>query len=308
MSAPAPSRIAALLTSILVACGGSAPAAVAPPSAPTATVAVVPSPTAVPTSAATASASASASRPAVTWTEVAAPAQAAVAATSWIRIAGPAPLAFLGAVFRPSGAGPFPVVVVLHGTESFRNTHLVVAKDMAAGGFVAIAPCWYGGHYTGAQDPRPATVPDGIDCPDGGPVVAGNSTAAREAVRSLVEAARTLPGVRADRVALLGHSRGSVASTYFGGTAGGIQAIVAAAGYSRVDSLRTMPPVLILQGTADTVTPEAQAHQFEDALKRAGIAVEAEYVAGAPHSYLFDQATHAAAIARATAFLKKTLP
>src|SRR2546422_370812 len=53
--------------------------------------------------------------PAANWTTVAAPAELNVPGAQWIKVNGRDGHNFLAAVLRPQGAGPFPVVVVLHG-------------------------------------------------------------------------------------------------------------------------------------------------------------------------------------------------
>src|SRR4051794_19645778 len=57
----------------------------------------------------------------------------------WLRVA----VANLGvmraAVARPSGAGPFPAVLILHGTHGFARQYVELANDFARSGFIAVA-------------------------------------------------------------------------------------------------------------------------------------------------------------------------
>lgn len=55
----------------------------------------------------------------------------------------------LAAVARPLGAGPFPVVVVLYGTHGFARQYIELAQDLARGGVLAVAGCW----FSGAENP-----------------------------------------------------------------------------------------------------------------------------------------------------------
>ena len=49
----------------------------------------------------------------------------------WIRVAVPDRGVMLAAVARPSSAGPFPVVRVLHGTHGFARQYVQLAQDLA---------------------------------------------------------------------------------------------------------------------------------------------------------------------------------
>jgi len=123
----------------------------------------------------------------------------------WARIALPGGGALSAAVARPVGAGPHPVLVILHGTHGFAREYVGLARDLAReAGVVAIAACWFAGRRgAGVELVTP------IECPEAPPMPStGMTPEALDVVDAVVNAARALPGVRADRVALLGHSRG----------------------------------------------------------------------------------------------------
>jgi len=214
----------------------------------------------------------------------------------------------LAAVLRPQGTGPFPVVVVLHGTDGFRRIHVQLAEEFADSGFIGVAGSWFGGHYAGRQPPTPTTHPDDIDWPNGPDIKAGNSFLAANDVMALVSAARTLHDARADRVGVFGHSRGSAAALTTVSTGADVQAVVAVAGYPPAITVNKLQaPVLILQGTEDNVVPVQTARRFEDALRSLGKSVEAEYYEGAPHGIPWILPWRGDVRQRAVVFLTKHL-
>jgi dienelactone hydrolase len=67
----------------------------------------------------------------------------------------------LAAVARPSGAGPFPVVILLHGTHGFPREYVQLAQALARSGFLASAACWFQGiGGPGAQFGTPIGCPE----------------------------------------------------------------------------------------------------------------------------------------------------
>lgn len=133
-----------------------------------------------------------------------APAGTEKLAVQWLRISVPDLGVMLAAVARPSGPGPFPVVVVLHGTHGFAQEYVQWAQDLARDGFLAVAACWFSG---GSGSGSHAVTPP-IPCPE---IPALKRDAYPEAVQyidAVVKAARALPGARADRLGVVGHSRG----------------------------------------------------------------------------------------------------
>lgn len=107
----------------------------------------------------------------------------------------------LAAVARPSGAGPFPVVLVLHGTHGFARQYVQLAQDLARGGFLAVAGCW----FSGAENPNNPrgvagsgagvnAVSPPIPCPEVPPLGPGAYEEGLQYIDGLVQAARALPG------------------------------------------------------------------------------------------------------------------
>lgn len=216
----------------------------------------------------------------------------------WVRVPTPDGT-FILAVVRPSGSGPFPVLVILHGTHGFAREYVRLAQDVAReGGVVAVAGCWFaGGEGTGRRFVTP------IDCPDAPAISAHWSPQALASVSALVAAARELPGVRSDRVALFGHSRGGGGALHYVVERGGVRAaVINSAGYDEIVTQRVSAvsaPLLLLHGRKDgpadgtggnAVTAFEKALAFESALRKAGKPVEAWYF-DAHHNGLFTDAT-----------------
>ncbi len=244
---------------------------------------------------------------------VAAPPGTTVDGATWIAIDAPGGKTILAAVFRPSGQAPAPAVVVLHGTAGLSNNFLRIGKDLAANGYVAVVGCWFGGHFDGStreEQPTSISLPDGIDCPNAPVLKTG--TAFLDDIAPILRATHALPGVRPGAVAIMGHSRGSVAALTVGGTGGDVRAVIASAGTvpgvaGTLLALGMSAPVLLLQGEADTTIPPADTRAQEAALRAFGRPVQAEYYAGAGHGYLFETQWHDLAVQRMVRFLREVL-
>lgn len=211
----------------------------------------------------------------------------------WMKVSAPGQGVMLVAVARPRGAGPFPTVILLHGTHGFAQQYVRLAQDLARGGLLAVAACWFsGGSEAGARFITP------IGCPDAPPLVRADSPEAMQRVGALVQATHALPGARPDRIALFGHSRGGGAALNYILTADNVRvAVLNSAGYSselagRAGQVKT--PILILHGMADSAadggspfTSVHMAHDFEAALRRAGKPVEVMYYKEGRHNSIF---------------------
>jgi dienelactone hydrolase len=203
-----------------------------------------------------------------------APAGTEKLAVQWLRVSVPDLGAMLAAVARPPGPGPFPVVVVLHGTHGFAQEYVQWAQDLARGGFLAVAPCWFSGG--GGSGSHAVTQP--IPCPEIPPLKRDAYPEAVQYIDAVVKAARALPGARADRLGIVGHSRGGGETLQYLLAIGNVQAAVlhsAGHGYRPVTRVAEFNvPMLILHGTADgpadgggVNTQLALARDFEAALR-----------------------------------------
>jgi dienelactone hydrolase len=142
--------------------------------------------------------------------------------TETVRIAMPDPgVAMVGGVFRPSGEGPFPVVVYSHGrsgTEVERartrppvmQSHVRYWLDK---GFAVVAPIRPGYGQTGGADREDSGVRYDIFGNCWGPPGFGRAAAAaREAVLATLAWIRQQPWADASRIVLEGTSMGGLAS------------------------------------------------------------------------------------------------
>src|SRR5262245_14651895 len=59
-------------------------------------------------------------------------------AVQWVQVVVLGVGVMLATVAHPSGAGPFPTVLLLHGSHSFAQEYVRLAQDLADGGLLAM--------------------------------------------------------------------------------------------------------------------------------------------------------------------------
>jgi hypothetical protein len=122
----------------------------------------------------------------------------------WVDVPAPGLGVMPAAVVQPPGAGPFPVVLLLHGTHGFAQQYVQLAQDLARGGLLAVAAGWFaGGSGAGSRFVTP------IACPDAPPMPDAWSPEALRIVDTPVAAVRALPSARGPDGALWAVSRRS---------------------------------------------------------------------------------------------------
>lgn len=209
------------------------------------------------------------------------------------------------AIATPTGPGPFPAVVILHGTHGFAEEYVRLARRIAGKGMVGIAVCWFAGRRgAGVRFITP------IDCPDAPAFVDASAVdrfrVSRQTIDSLVRRLGTLSQVRAGQMVLFGHSLGGGAALdYILTHPGKVQgAILNSCGYPAEVTKRVAAdiqvPILVLHGTADgpadggggsAITSIDMARQFETALRTAHKSVDVTYYEGKGHNAIFSDST-----------------
>ena len=212
----------------------------------------------------------------------------------WINITVPEVGGLIAAVARPSGTGPFPSILLLHGSHGFAKEYVRLAQDFACCGLLSVAACWFReGGGAGTRFITPILRPNAPPRPD--PL----GHVAMQTVSALVQVTRSLPDAQPDSIGLFGHSRGGGAALNYMLRSGDVQAgVLSSSRYPEqlADIAAEMKvPVLILHGTADReadggteFTKVEMARSFERALRDGGKTVEAIYYEGGRHNDIFD--------------------
>jgi dienelactone hydrolase len=220
---------------------------------------------------------ATASAAAIRWSDTAAPPGVDVPGAQWLKIEGAGGKSNnvqIAAVLRPTGPGPSPLVVWLHGA----GPGLVAAEVSAAtrllpGGLMVLVGCW-------TVSPAEPVTRDGISVPR--VPCLQNYASADDATQALVEVGQQLPGVKKGAIGLFGVSAGGPQAIHYAATSSGIGAVV-------LDSSPRGPtkvnvPVLMLVGTADLLVSVDEQRTYEQALRDSGATVESHYYEGGLHA------------------------
>jgi dienelactone hydrolase len=198
-----------------------------------------------------------------------------------------APVSIAGTLIRPTGPGPFPAVVQLHGCAGVEAQSFRWARWLAERGYVALVVDSFG----------PRGVPG--DCRSGpaDPPITARFDDAFGALRYL----QSLPDVRADRVAAIGWSQGGVYAMAVingpslerarrrgvdlpvHGFAAGVG--VYPGGCFSLVGEQVVRPLLVLIGEADDWTPAAKCREMVEAMRRRGADVTMVSYPGAYHYF-----------------------
>ena len=187
-----------------------------------------------------------------------------------------------GILYLPGDQADCAAVIVFHGSDGFKSNHEMIARRLAKEGFAALALTWFGG---------------------------GSSRSLWSAVRAedILQATAFLeqqPGVDADRLGLIGFSRG-----------GGLALIMAALipQTKAVDFIQKLCcPVLSFHGEKDTVVPAGNTIALDAACKKYGIDHRYILYPGVNHSFIwpgdkYDRKAHLDSWDKTLRFLKTNL-
>jgi carboxymethylenebutenolidase len=177
---------------------------------------------------------------------------------------------------EPSGPGPFPAILLLHGSGG----NIGFWTDRVAPYLSTLHVALYAVHYfdrTGTVRADATTILDGVHYPQW-----------LATIGDALEHLRSRPKVDAGRIALLGISLGAFLALSAGvNAANRIKAIVEISGGMPEDYAHEVsgnfPPTLILHGTGDSVVPVSQAQSLDQLLTRAHVPHSLELLEGQGH-------------------------
>jgi carboxymethylenebutenolidase len=181
-----------------------------------------------------------------------------------------------GYLAQPAGKGPFPAVVVVHEWWGLDSWVKGQADQLAAAGYVALAPDLYRGKVTSKPE-------------EAHQLMSGLSE--DRAVADLKGAYAFLNGrsdVRKDRVGAIGWCMGGRYSLRLAVEEPALAAAVAYYGAPPSDPAniaRIKAPVLGNYGAADTGPSPETVREFEAAMKKAGKSVDVKLYEGAGHAF-----------------------
>jgi len=200
-------------------------------------------------------------------------------------------------VFTPPGTGPYPVVALLHGAHPRRSEkyYMELGEDLARRGFLTMFVRVYERGRKGR----------------------GSRADWRRSVSDALTFAASLPTADPTRMGVLGFSLGAFLALEQAPVDPRIQAAVAfygGIGRGLTDlPLDTMPPVLLLHGTADRIVPARRSVEAAEQLRQAGRDADLIVYPSARHGFCLnsrggvDRDVATDAWSRAVAFLDRRL-
>lgn len=183
----------------------------------------------------------------------------------------------------PSGRGPFPAVILLHGAEprgAGNRDFEDLCSKLADRGYYAEAV----EYYSQTEEASAANVAGLVH----------NFPTWLDEVHAGVAALKKNPSIASSKIGFMGFSLGAFISLADGATyPDDVAAIVEYYGglepslYSRA---ATMPPVLIIHGSIDHIVPVSGATDLDAILTKAGRPHEMKIYPGAEHAFNFPEA------------------
>lgn len=214
-----------------------------------------------------------------------------------------------GFLCLPEAMGPFPIVMVFHGSDGFKPNHAEIAEKLAKEGFAALAPTWFGG------DPaRPHW-----------------DTVRPDDILAAVSWLRRQSKIDLNHLGLMGFSRGGGLAVIFGALIPETKAIVNYFGYvswkaefeefsylplnpdDPLDFVQRIPcPILSFHGDRDTVVSLENTLRLDQVCQRYRVGHQYVLYPGVNHSFVwpgdkYNKDAHLDSWERALRFLKAKL-
>lgn len=180
-------------------------------------------------------------------------------------------------VAKPAGAGPFPVVIMIHEFFGLNAAITSMADGLSEAGYMVVAPDTFRGS-TSSWIPR-AIYQVSTNDPQ-------QVNADLDSVYAWIE---SQPEADAARIGIAGFCYGGRVSLLYSLHNNGIAATVVFYGSSETDPevLKNLPgPVLGIFGGADASIPLEEVSALENGLKMAGIQHEISVYDGQPHAFM----------------------
>jgi len=184
-------------------------------------------------------------------------------------------------VAQPAGAGPFPVVIMIHEFYGLNQSIVGKADGLAEQGYLVIAPDTFRGSTT-------AWIPRAIY-----QVITTRPEQVNQDLDAVFAWAAAQPEADPARVGVLGFCYGGRASLVYSLHNPRLAATVVFYGSPETDPnvLKALPgPVLGIFGEADQSIPLEQVRAFEAGLNQAGIPNQITVYGGQPHAFVHDMA------------------
>ena len=185
-------------------------------------------------------------------------------------------------VARPSGSGPFPVVIMIHEFFGLNESIVGKAQGLAEEGYLVVAPDTFRGSTT-------AWIPRAIY-----QVISTRPEQVNRDLDSVYAWLQTQPDADIRRVAIAGFCYGGRTSLLYSLHNPNLAATVVFYGSLETDPtvLKALPgPVLGIFGGADTSIPLDEVRAFDAALTQAAIPHEVTIYDGQPHAFVKDIAS-----------------
>jgi dienelactone hydrolase len=194
---------------------------------------------------------------------------------------------YSGYLSQPKQAGSYPVVLLLHGSEGYKDHHKMYANSVAEEAYIVFAYCWFG---CGSR--------------------ASMANVESEDFANVLQYVKGLPNANPNKAGIVGFSAGAAMTIYLGTSMTDLSVIVEYYGINKipfeaikvvadnggtvnVNLSKLTTPILIVQGTADMVTSFKDVQNIAGQLDKLGKTYETLYYTDATHSFNWSDGTGA---------------